>query len=139
MRILVPFTELNPATKQVLSPLGAYFVHMADEYHYNSLLKAQWEQGETFFIVEHDIVPWPGALDELNACPCEWGTYSYQPSLGVSHMLGCCKLTDRLIAKLPGLWDTPRHWAELDQHLFFAAREKGIEPHLHRPPVTHLK
>jgi hypothetical protein len=61
-----------------------------------------------------------------------------QPVVKSAHMLGCAKLGEGLMRELPGIWDAPGHWSELDQRLFFAARDAGIEPHLHRPPVIHL-
>lgn len=141
MNIIVPYKNVHPVTRQVLTPLGAEFFYMHNDLSYCDLLRQFWSWGSTIRIVEQDIVPWPGALDELLMCSGMWCTYSYEMhgGIGISHMLGCCKLTEELMKALPDVWATPRHWSELDQHLFFAARENGIEPHLHRPPVTHLK
>lgn len=143
MRIVVPFTDLHPTTKEVLSreTFQVDFVDVrGDPDSYRRLLARLWSERETVVIVEHDIVPWPGAIEEIWACPCQWGTYSYvmHGGIGIAHGFGCCKLTAWLMTNLPGLWDEPGEWSVLDQRLFFAARKVGIEPHLHRPPVTHL-
>lgn len=117
-----------------------YRIIAHDEDAYRRVLLNIWQTHETVIIVEHDIIPWPGAIEELLACSCQWGTYSYKTNggTGVAHMLGCAKLTPGLMDAVPTVWDDPAPWWELDQRLFFAAREKGIEPHLHRPAVTHL-
>lgn len=142
MRVVVPYVQLHPLVAPILRSQG----HRPDCFElsgddaYRQLLKWLWEVGESVIIVEQDILPWPGALDELAGCPCRWGTYSYREhgGVGIAHMLGCAKLTGALMAAVPQVWDEPGHWSGLDQRLFFAARAVGIEPHLHRPPVLHL-
>lgn len=107
---------------------------------YRQLMLGVWRERKPVIIVEHDILPWPGAIEELIACPCLWGTYSYRchGGIGISHMLGCAKITAELIDLLPDLWDSPVHWAKIDGHLFFGAERAGQQPHLHRPAVIHL-
>lgn len=140
--IVVPYVTLIPLAKAVLESyrLPITYVELTDDDAYRRLLKLIWRARETVTIVEHDILPWPGALEEVTACPCSWGTYSYKTlgGVGIAHMLGCAKLTGKLMDALPTVWDEPGHWSGLDQRLFFAARAAGIEPHLHRPPVIHL-
>jgi hypothetical protein len=143
MNVVVPFVALQPVVKSVLESYKLPFidyVHLPDDDAYRRLLQRIWHSAQETIIVEHDILPWPGALEELSMCPCRWGTYSYRTlgGTGIAHMLGCAKLGEGLMRELPGIWDAPGHWSELDQRLFFAARDAGIEPHLHRPPVIHL-
>lgn len=143
MKVIVPYTTLHPTTRQVLDSynLDVDYVPMLGDSGYRALLANLWAALEPVIIVEQDILPWPGAIEELCACPCQWGTYSYpyQGGIGIAHMLGCAKLTTGLMAALPNVWDNPAPWYDLDRILFFAARDIGIEPHLHRPPVIHLK
>lgn len=145
--IYIPYvdaTETVSLQSAILHQYGLEFLHYRidrdDQDGYRKFMAQRWERGETFVIIEHDILPWPGAVQELLACECVWGTYSYYTNggIGVSHMLGCTKITNRLIAALPNIWKEPRVWYELDSHLMFTAREIGIEPHLHRPAVIHL-
>jgi hypothetical protein len=146
-RVIVPHSNLHPATKQILDSYGGIdleYVELDSKFGYWKLMKRLWSEGRTTIIVEHDIVPWPGAIEELWDCPCSWGTFSYKMNIGeaqgigVSHALGCAKLTDRLMAAVPDVWEEPATWDKLDQILFWAARGEGREPHLHRPPVIHL-
>lgn len=141
-KVIVPFTNLQPLAARLLGTYGLNprFVPVHGDGAYRLLMREIWEEGDTVIIIEHDILPWPGAIEELLLCQCVWGGYTYQTNggLGVSHMLGCAKLDQDLIAHTPGLWDEPAHWSQLDQRLLFAARSKGIEPHLHRPPVIHI-
>jgi len=141
-RVVVPFTNLHPVTKQVLDNYGlnVEYVHLEGDDGYRQLMKRLWNERKDVVIVEHDIVPWPGAIEELVACPCTWGTYSYEllGGIGVTHGFGCAKLTRSLMDCVPDVWDAPLKWDILDQKLFFTARTLGIEPHLHRPPVVHL-
>lgn len=107
---------------------------------YRMLLRELWAEREDVVIVEHDVVPWPGSIEELWQCPCAWGTYSYRMhgGIGIAHGFGCAKLTTRLMDAVPDVWEMPGMWNVLDQRLFYDARGRGIEPHMHRPPVTHL-
>lgn len=141
MKVVVPFTNLHPVTKAVLAGYDVMYVPMNDDEDYSRLLRNLWQAREPFVLVEHDIAPWPGCVDELYACPADWcaNSYTWKGGIGLSHMFGCAKFSTALMGALPDVWNTPCHWSECDQRLFFAAREKQIEPHLHRPPVLHLK
>lgn len=142
MRVIVPYVQLHELVRPVLRSQGysPEYRPLSDDDGYRRLLRRVWQAGESVVIVEQDILPWPGAIDELIGCPGGWCTYSYRKhgGIGIAHMLGCAKLSSSLMDALPGLWDAPEHWSKLDQRLFFAARGAGIEPHLHRPAVLHL-
>lgn len=141
-RVIVPYSSLHPVVKQVLDKyaLDIRYVQMEGLYAYHGLLKELWSKLEPFVIVEQDVLPWPGAIEELWQCSGDWCTYSYRMhgGIGIAHALGCAKLSARLMASLPNVWDEQIAWNTLDQVLFFAARNAGIEPHMHRPPVIHL-
>jgi len=145
MKVIVPYAgELNPVVRQVLSYYGVpvdYRNMSWNPYNYQYLLREIWKKREPVVIVEHDILPWPGAIEELWQCSCAWGAYTYQlhGGLGIYHGFGCTKLTPQLMQAVPDVWEGDlMNWDVLDQHLFFAARAAGFEPHHHRPPVIHL-
>jgi hypothetical protein len=142
MKCVVPYRTLHPVTQMVLSvePFPIRYVHLPEEDSYRQLMQQLWREGETVVIVEHDIVPWPGAIEELYGCMGQWCAFSYRlfGGLGIFHGLGCCKISSPLMKKLPNLWDEPTKWDVLDQKLYFAAREVGQEVHHHRPAVVHL-
>lgn len=140
MKVVVPYTSLKQPTRLVLKQYKPEYVDVSGPDAYRRLLQRIWTEGETTIIVEHDVVPWPGALDELWQCPCAWGAYSYHMhgGLGIYHGLGCTKIGAELIARTPTVWHPPHPWNVLDQMLLFASRGTGLEPHHHRPAVTHL-
>lgn len=142
IRIVVPYTNLHELVPKLLATYGydPEYVKLVGDDGYQLLMRRLWKEREDVCIVEQDILPWPGAIEELFACECFWGTYTYRTNqgLGVRHMLGCTKLTGRLMQLTDGIWDEWRHWSVIDQTLFFAARNQNVEPHLHRPPVIHV-
>jgi hypothetical protein len=140
MKVVVPYVELHPVTRQVTEPYNPEYVPLVGDDAYRQLMHRLWQEGEPFVIVEHDIIPWPGAIEELFACSCAWGAYSYKlhGGIGIYHGFGCTKITPELMDATPCIWSQPAHWNTLDQRLWFAARAKGLEPHPHRPAVTHL-
>ena len=86
----MPFTKLHPVTKQVLDNYGlnVEYVHLEGDDGYRQLLKRLWDERKDVVIVEQDIIPWPGAIEELVACPCTWGTYSYVLLGGLVSLMG---------------------------------------------------
>lgn len=142
INVVVPYTDLHPLVPQLLATYGytPEYRKLVGDDGYQCLMRELWERGEDVMIVEQDILPWPGAIEELFACECFWGAYTYRTNggMGVYHMLGCTKITKRLMRQTEGVWDEWRHWSVIDQTLFFAARNRGIEPHHHRPAVIHL-
>jgi hypothetical protein len=142
MQVVVPYTKLHPVTEYVLNSykLPVWFVPVDGDDGYRRLMLNLWRERKSVIIVEHDIVPWPGAIEELWNCSCHWGAYSYQidGGIGIYHGLGCTKITTHLMDAVPTIWERPEPWHLLDQILFFEARNCGLEPHHHRPPVIHL-
>jgi hypothetical protein len=143
-RVVVPYTEsMHPLVTQLLQRYGikADYQRVDGDDGYRLLMQQLWKDGQTVIVIEHDIIPWPGAIEELLLCQCHWGTYSYHINggVGVSHMLGCAKLTAEVMEALPNVWSEWTHWSMVDRKLFFAAQGIGLEPHLHRPAVIHLR
>lgn len=115
---------------------------------YTRLLDRLWAAGEPFAVVEHDIVPHPGALAELLGCPRPWCAFSYQLGSITHAGLGCARFSASLLADVPDAaertwaeWNDvhpPGHWCSLDDRLGRILRGAGFEPHVHEPAVTHL-
>ena len=76
--IYVPYTAISMATRIFLaSPFTAPCpVTMVDvssnEFSYWLYLRKAWAQRKTFINFEHDVVPFPGAIQELLNCPRSW-------------------------------------------------------------------
>jgi hypothetical protein len=122
-------------------------VHTPGEYTYAQTVKAWWEQGDPFIVVEHDVIPWPGALGQLASCPHPWCAYAY----GVggdditadtfvrygSVPMGCFKVEPRRLGRCP-FSDEPVHWTAIDSVLAQVLYENGHRVHQHWPSICNL-
>ena len=121
-----------------------------DDGEYGNFLAENW-QGEVI-VVEHDVVPWPGAISKLSGCTKDWCVHEYtftragaedapRPRLGWA--LGCLRVNQRIVDRYPDLprrWEgTP--WQGMDSRLTAALQKATGQrvPHIHRPPFAHLK
>ena len=149
MTIVVPFTNLKEATQLALRQDGLQplFEHMRHEEDYYNLLARMWEKGETFLVVEHDIVAWPGAAQTLENCPGLWCTLPYYCSVGwIKDGLGFTKFSAELLKKYPDFLKEPfptccrhsRYYCGLDRLIAHRAAELGIQPCVHEPGCTNL-
>jgi len=146
--IVVPFTNdvseplVHKATKLNLEMQGfrprweRLNGTLAADFAYDRLIRTLWAEGQPFIIVEHDILPWPGALRELWECECAWGAFPYYIFGQFRTQLGCTKFDPAKLGACP-LPDEPVHWSRLDWAIITGLldRETG---HLHQPAVTHL-
>lgn len=123
------------------------FVLMSEDESYYNLLVSLWAEGESFTVVEHDIVVWPGAIDQLEACTEPWCVYPYYCSVGwIVDGLGCTKFSKGLLGRYPDFLKEPfpeccrhtRSYCGLDRIIAHRAHDLGISPHVHMPGVTNL-
>ena len=152
IKLFVPHTEaMRPIVPEVLERvlcLHPVYIFMGGDEYYHRLLSDLWEDQEDVIIVEHDVLPWPGAIEELAQCPYPWCSCSYKIGLsqtgkagyGIYHTFGCTKFSSHFMGQLPYVWSQieSRHWRHLDAQLSAAAVAVGQIPHPHRPPVLHL-
>lgn len=156
MKVVVPYTNLLPAVELALAAdwitPDKYF--MENDFSYFDLLSRLWGEEETFVIVEHDVVPWPGAIAEILSCSESWCAFPYRLSFspGYTPALGCTKFSAEIQKQTPGAWERlaegldfscqedPRHWLGLDGRigLVLGSMIGKAWPHRHEPPVTHL-
>ncbi len=157
MKVICPNTGIAPETRAALDHCG-YPWQPADVSGcgtaYTQLLQKLWREGETFALVEHDIVPWRGALKQLDACDHPWCGFPYPLVLphvpaGVLHAgLGCVRFRAELLRRYPSAVDdtlaehTEVHpsgfWCNLDDRLTRALTRCGAVRHEHTPAVGHL-
>jgi hypothetical protein len=118
-------------------------VVMKDDYDYAKMMKRLWLAAEPFVLVEHDVVPWPGAIRALEDCPEPCCSYPYP--LGeqgeVWQALGCIKfgrepLSNTGVAeRLDGVL-----WHNVDSVILPTLGRNGkSHPHRHEPPVAHVR
>lgn len=150
MRVVVPFTDLQPETAVALDATGyeweAVDVSDSDEAYW-SLLAGLWSDGETFTIVEHDVVVVQNAMRQFEECYGEWCAFPAQYVNGPYAGLACTKFSAALIARNPQavvkageLYDSthpPRHWCRLDAWL--QRQFAGERRCFHVPVLRHIR
>lgn len=145
-RVVVPYVGiLHPIVKRVIEHC-AYkpeFIEMRDDDNYWRLFCELWENRRTVLIIERDILPWPGACQEIINCPYHWcsNTYKMRGGYGIHHGFGFTKFGSKFMDKYPDIWtqvETTK-WNTLDAQLCELVKREGETPHPHRPSVTHLK
>jgi len=151
VRVVVPCTDLRPETAAALARAGVPYgiVRMDGDDAYWRLLASLWAAGETFAVVEQDIVIGPGTLQALEACPGGWCAFGY-PYLSAQayYGLGCTKFAAPLLARVPGAMERvavmydeghpPKHWCRLDAWLTQVLTASGEKRCEHTPPAGHL-
>lgn len=97
--------------------------------------------------MEHDIVPWPGAISTLANCKGECCGFEYpngiiydEPRSGWCLSLGCIKFSEGLVTRTPfdPTWQN-RGWDELDGAVLGTLQDLKVDIHTHTPPVAHAK
>ena len=111
-------------------------------FGYWQLLTDLWSKSESFILLEHDVIPWPGSIQLLNDCPEGWCVHEYpygEPSQLI-WALGACKFSAEFIARyevsVPQL-----RWEQLDHFprgILFKHLVKG-SPHIHEPAFAHAR
>lgn len=153
MKVIVPYTEIAPGVAEALWETGEMWekidVSRSDE-DYFGLMATLWAVGETFVIVEHDVIVRPDTISELENCPDEWCGFSVPYIKGNYHGLACVKFTDKLIRKIPDAFaqiapmdeeeHPPKHWCRLDARLQGKVLPRtGVRRHPHEPPLGHFR
>jgi hypothetical protein len=122
-----------------------HFLGQDDSYYH--LLAGLWRKRRGFVLVEHDIVVWPGAIQQLEECPEPWCLYPYYASVGwCRDALGCTKFSASLLKQYPDCLTEPfptccnhtKYWCGLDRLIAHRLKGYGLEPHLHSPAVVNL-
>jgi hypothetical protein len=122
-------------------------VVMRDYTNYGRIFTEQWQSGHGFLLVEEDVVPWPGAMAQLDRCQEDWCCFEFpngviheEPRSGFCDGLGCMKFSTDLVRRyeFSPLWQQ-RGWDELDGAVHALHREGGEKLHLQTPPVAHAK
>lgn len=143
MRVVVPHAGADWTLWAVARNLEAQGVdyELADvsgsDEAYPDLLGSLWRHGEPFVVVEHDILPWPGAVHELIDCPEPLCGFPYVLGNRIGAYLGCTRISARVIAATQYPWPH-RSWAGLDLAIFAMVRSAGFGFHVHHPAVVHL-
>jgi hypothetical protein len=130
VRIIVPFVTISPETRKALDASG----YPWEGVDVSSSLTAYWEAlsdlwgyGETFCVVEHDIVVGPSTLSTFESCLEPWCGSPYPYLSGMYAGLGCTRFRAEFIVDLPNAIEKAgeinypnhgqRHWCTTDDAL----------------------
>jgi hypothetical protein len=111
-----------------------------DGDRYFWLMEALWHRGEGLLVVEHDIVPYPGAIKALQECPEPWCAVPYQVGVNVGTWLGCTKFSPEIMSTVPDAFDRMERtdYDAIDGQLLPYLRQRGYQTHVHWPATQHL-
>lgn len=148
MDTLIPFTRRHPKT-QAGAPCDATWVDVSgDRFAYWRTLCEWWERGETFTIIEHDVVCRPDIIDGFITCDEPWCLHPYDDIChqacmeAWANMLGCTRFDAGLIAAVPDACTSSsdlslRDWHNVCDGIGNNLRAAGFTHHWHEPPVWH--
>jgi hypothetical protein len=106
-------------------------------YAYDDLFRRLWAEGEPFILVEHDVLPWPGAVQQLWACDRPWCAFEYFMLGELRVALGCTKFDPSRLGPCPLAGD-PKPWNRMDWAVIDTLTTRRESAHLHEPAVSHL-
>jgi hypothetical protein len=115
------------------------------KFGYADLLAELWEAGTGFVLVEHDVVPWPGAVGKLIACPEAWCVHGYPMNVDgirwTNRTLGCVKFSAKLTRATPEIAGRMRgiEWGYLDRMVVWVGEHHRQGFHEHTPQVAHCR
>lgn len=148
MKILCAYSELEWPVEFMLraeypDDVTWWDCNSSDNDYFEGV-RFMWNQGETFVIVEQDILPYPTALKDIYECPhrfCVTWTPHWQAINGDgpwTYAHGLVKYGENLIGEIPSYFDEyaeSHHWSQFDWNL---VKTYSQEIHYHWPPVIHL-
>ena len=138
----MPYTTLAPETKAAVEPYAPTLAWTGwGEEAYADLLESVWASGTDVILVEHDVVPAPGVLDEMWACERDWCAVPYRCGTVVTTALGCTKFSAALRHRNPDTINRiqQRAWFNLDSQIVYTLHQHGESEHLHGPQARHMK
>lgn len=147
LQIVVPTRGYGspPARALLIEGFEVLEVQMSDPQHYGRLFRHMWEIGNGFVLVEDDVVPWPGAVNQLLECENDWCAFPHPRTAaqegGWCLGFGCVRFSHALVRrhKMAHALDGSQRWDEVDGAAMGVLRTAGETCHEHSPPVAHLK
>lgn len=145
--VYVPHTVRHPEILAT-APANAIWVDVTQsDIAYYAALHDWWAAGETFMVLEHDVLCRPDIIEQLARCSSPWCAFPYTPFChrecwdAWGNMLGCTRFTAELIAQVPdAVSSIPREgwgWQNVCDGLGQNLRRAGFTHHWHEPAVAH--
>lgn len=154
-QVVVPYTldGLRTETRDAVMAWGGdYVFHRlpdTDPYAYAHALIEWWRTPADLVVIEHDIVPTPGMIAGLLACPEPWCGHPYHVGDGrYTYGLGLCKIGRSILDRYPGLAEIALrdhrgrpgqvHWRSVNEAIERQLTRYGHRLHRHSPAAAHL-
>ncbi len=144
----VPYTAVYPATVAG-APRDAIWVDVATgaDAYFGALFNI-WERGETFALLEHDVVCRPDVVEAFESCPEPWCAFGYADICHPECMeawrnvLGCTRFRAEIVSAVPdavsSVPPSNRDWHNVCDGLGENLRTAGFTHHWHFPSVEHF-
>lgn len=141
IELVIPAVDDSPAWNalQMEQPDGAIltWAHCIGPNDYGQVFAHLWEVGDPFIICEHDIVPWPGAVEQIATCRKPWCSFKYPLNRGhLATSFGIGKYTPD--GPAPDSWRETA-WDRLDGQVIPHLRKLYGAPCVHSPAVAHAR
>ena len=137
--------EIIEEVRQAVWEYSPLWVLMDDDEAYWRLLRSAWNQGQEFFVLEHDVIPPAGAFESMKNCPELWCGVPYMVAGEVQPSLGCTRFSERMVKDehphlLNAIGNQERHWSVQDAYIKTVLKAEGIFQHVHNElgPAAHL-
>lgn len=145
--VLLPYfaAKIPPSIGQVLAHPADFaprIVYCYQSQTYARAVASQWQELQTFAIVEHDVLAFANDIYELIDCEYDWCAhgYFYPDRAGSVFGLGCVKFSAELQRQTHDIAAdlTRLHWGQIDDYLRRVLGRRGFVQHRHRW-VAHLR
>jgi hypothetical protein len=143
---------LNPDTLKAVRNSDCYHrlvdLDPNDEGAYGRLFRQLWRSRTTVVICEHDVIPTPAQMAEVQFCGHDWCSYDYDDGLYPGGpMFGLVRFSGRLMARHPEAAevalvigkrrDTEAEWWRVDSLVARDLMIRGVPWTHHDTPVHH--
>jgi hypothetical protein len=110
------------------------------DYDYGNYLTDLWNNEKTgFVLIEHDIIPWPGAIQAMKDCQAPGCTHRVPIQPGNVGLCGLTAMKIMPIGRAPSEWRRT-HWQYLDGMVIpYIHQMKRQFAHVHEPPFAHAR
>jgi len=144
--IYIPAPEFPCIASKTLDNEGKNYnkIIVDNNFKYGNFMRDKWKEKESFIVLEHDIAPYPEAINNIMWCDHPWCAYEYFHHTGYKlYAMGCVKFSKYLVENSQEIpkdnnWINT-NWNILDGKVINPLREKFGRPHLHYPSLAHVK
>ena len=143
----LPYTAVDERTVAHAPPDAVWIDVSCSALAYHHALSEIWAAGETFAVLEHDVLCRPDVIEVFEQCPEPWCAFGYADICHRECMeawrntLGCTRFRAECMEAVPdaleGLMGEHQDWHNVCDGLGWSLRAAGYTHHWHFPWVEH--